>query len=176
MPSAQVRNQAMQALNGADLDDVENKNWGAEWYDSTGMVGFNSGSGAFTLNLDTERINSAPEVFVMASDVLTILEAGLYLFSIQCMVSQNGTTNVATNHVVLQEDPDTGVFASLPHAASFFSMPNLISVATGNVVTLVQVGINYRYRVRLNQLYGSSNVNTVPDGSKLTVVRLFKNG
>lgn len=177
MPSAQTRNASMQQLNSADLLDVEDRNFGAEWYDSIGGQDFTLGGGPFTLNLDTEKINSAPTVFTIASDIVTLTEAGLYLFSFQLMAVHDGGSSACVNRVWLEEDPDTTVFAEALPAVNYFPMAAIsASVSTGIVTSLIQVGINYRYRIRFQQSYGSSPLTTVADGSKLSIVRLFKNG
>jgi len=174
MPIVQTRNASMQQLNSADELDVENNNFGAEWYDHTGGQNFNLGSGIFTLNLDTQRMNSAPSVYSMGFDILTIGEAGLYLFSWQIMVSANG---LSLTHAWLEQDPDTSVFAAIPSAVTYFQTFNGLTGPTTAVVTnLIQVGIDYRYRIRFEQSHGSTPATTVLDGSKLSVVRLFKNG
>lgn len=177
MPLIQERNASAQELGSADHLNVQDRNWGAEWYDHAGGQSFQVGGGPFTLNLDTEKLNSAPSVFTLASDIVTITEAGLYLFTFQLMAIQNGGSSACVNHLYLEQDPATGVFATYLPATTYFPMaPISSSVSTGNVVSLVQVGINYRYRIRFEQSYGSSPLLTVADGSKLSIVRLFKNG
>lgn len=174
MPIVQTRNASMQELNSADALDVENNNFGAEWYDHTGGQSFQLGSGTFTLNLDTERINSAPEFYSMAADILTLADAGLYLFSWQLMVSANG---LGVTHAWLEQDPATAVFAAVPSAVTYFPTVNGITgLSTAVVTNLIQVGLSYRYRIRFEQSHGSTPTVTVLDGSKLSVVRLFKNG
>lgn len=174
MASMQTRNASMQQLNSADALDVEDRNFGAEWYDHAGGQSFQLGTGPHLLNLDTEKLNSAPEFYAMVSDILTIAEAGLYLFSFQFMASTNGN---AVSHVWLEEDPDTGVFAVALPATAYFPTPASINgISTVTVTSLIQVGIDYRYRIRFEQSHGSTPATTVADGSKLSVVRLFKNG
>lgn len=174
MPIVQTRNASMQQLNSADALDVENNNFSAEWYDHAGGQSFLLGNGPFTLNLDTERINAAPTVYSMATDILTIVDAGLYLFSWQLMVSANG---LGVTHAWLEQDPDTGTFALVPSAVTYFPTVNGITgLSTATVTNLIQVGLSYRYRIRFEQSHGSTPTVTVLDGSKLSVVRLFKNG
>lgn len=177
MPSAQVRNASMQQLSSADQLDVEDRNWGVEWYDSVGGQDFSLGTGPHTLNLDTEKINPAPEIFSISTDVVTIAEAGLYLFTFQLMAAHDGGSSACVVHAYLEEDPDTTVFAQVISAVTYFPMGAIASsISTGVVTALVQVGINYRYRIRFEESYGSSPLTTVADGSKLSIVRLFKNG
>lgn len=176
MPVIQTRNTEAQLLGSPDHLQTDDRNFAGEWYDATGGQDFILGGGPYTLNLDTEKINSAPEVFDMSSDILTISAAGLYLFSFQLMVVHDGGSSAAANRVWLEEDPDTGSFAQSLPAVNYFPMASLASVSTGVCTALIQVGIDYRYRIRFEQSYGSTPLTTVADGSKLTVVRLFKNG
>lgn len=170
---AQRRNASMQALNGADLLPVDNKNFAAEWYDHAGGQAFIVGGGPYTLNLDTEKVNSAPTVYVMAADILTLVDAGLYLFSFQLMLSSNGN---GVTHAWLEQDPATGVFSTTLSSVTYFPTPAINGISTGTVTAILRAGINYRYRVRYEQSHGSTPCTTVADGSKLTVMRLFKNG
>lgn len=175
MPIVQTRNASMQQLNSADALDVEDNNFGGEWYDHAGGQSFTLGNPLFVLNLDTEKINSAPTIYSMASNILTIAEAGLYLFSYQVMVSSGGQ---AVTHAVLEQDPATGSFSVSIPAVTYFPTQGagLSGISTGVVTALIQVGINYRYRIRVEQSHGSTPMLTVADGSKLSVMRLFKNG
>lgn len=177
MPIAQLRNASLQELGSPDHLPTENKNFGALWYDATGGQAFSLGSGDSTLNLDTEKVNSAPEIFSLSSDVVTLLTAGLYLFSFQLMAIHNGGSSACVNRFWLEEDPDSGSFSTVLPAVNYFPMaaiPN--SASSGMVTTLLRAGIDYRYRIRFNQSYGSSPLLTVADGSYLSIVRLFKNG
>lgn len=177
MPTAQVRNASMQELGSADHLTTENKNFGAEWMDSAGGQAFTFGGGPFTLNLGQEILNSASEIFDLDTDIITISEAGLYQFSFQLMSIHNGGSSSCVNQVWLEEDPDTGIFSIKLPLVNYFPMaPISGSVGTGVVVGLLRVGIDYRYRVRFEQSYGSSPLLTVADGSKLSIVRLYKNG
>lgn len=177
MPTVGLRNASAQEIGSADHLPTENKNFGVEWYDSIGGQSFTLGGGPYTLNLDTAAVNSAPEIFEIASDTVTIREAGLYQFSFQLMSVHSGGSSACVNRVWLEEDPDTAVFTiSLPLVNYFPMAPISSSVSTGVVTGLLRVGIDYRYRVRFEQAYGSSPLATVADGSKLSIIRLYKNG
>lgn len=177
MPIVQERNASMQELNSADAQDIEDRNFGAEWYDSTGGQTFILGNAAIVLNLNTQRVNSAPTIFSMASSILTITEAGLYLFSYSVTLAQNGGSNINANHAYLEQDPATGTFAPITSLRNYFPVAPLASaIGSGMMTSIVQVGINYRYRVRVEQVTGSAPMITVANTSKLSVIRLFKNG
>lgn len=176
MPVVGHRNADAQEIGSTDHLSIFDRNFAGLWYDSVGGQNFLLGGGPFTLNLNNEKINSAPSDFIMSDDILTLAKAGLYLFSFQLMAIHNGGSSAAVNRVWLEQDPATGTFAELLPAVNYFPMAALASVSTGCVTTLVQVGINYRYRIRFQQSYGSTPLKTVSDGSALNVVRLFQNG
>lgn len=177
MTIAQKRNASMQQLNSADLLPVENKNFAAEWYDSAGGQSYLSGNPAFTVNLDTERVNTAPTVFALSSDIITLTDAGLYLFNFLVTVRQNGGSSAVVSRMWLEEDPDTGVFAEVPATMNYFSTAAISAASSsGFVSATLRVGINYRYRVRLEETSGSSSLITVANASYLNIIRLFKNG
>lgn len=177
MPTVQKRNDAMMQLNQADLLRVQDRNFAAQWYDATGGQSFSFGTAAFTVNLDTEQLNTAPTVYSMASDILTITEAGVYLFTAQVTTQQSGGSSAAVNHIWLEQDPATGTFALVTAAQTYFTMAAIPSAAgSGFIHAMLRVGINYRYRLRLEQPYGSSTMITLAGCSRLTVVRQWKNG
>lgn len=177
MPLLQVRNPSAQELGSTDHLDVEDRNFAAEWYDNAGGQTYTLGTSPFTINLTTERINSAPTIFSLASNIITISEAGLYLLHAQVMVQQNGGSSSVVSRFWLEQDPATTVFSEVVSTRSYIHQAPLSSaIASNSLNTLLQVGLNYRYRLRLEEAYGSSPLITVANGTKLTLTRLFKNG
>lgn len=177
MPVMQVRNAEAQALGYVDHLRTDDRNFAGEWYDSGNLsAGFVA---ATPMLLPAVRHNSAPEVYAMASNVLTIAEAGLYLFDYTLFANPPSTTHTSF-YCYLEQDPATGVFAAVPAS---MSVGVTISGSSGAAHTsvLLRVGINYRYRVMAatfgvtHTMVGSSGGNTYY-GSRLSVVRLFKNG
>ena len=170
MPIGQVRNASMQGLGSADHLPVENKNFGAEWYDSVGGTGF---IGATTVPLAGELVNPAPTVFDLSSNILTITEAGLYLFLYAVTAANSGSAEIIFQSY-LEEDPDTTTFATIPGTtgvATFFAGSGTIFNSS-----LLRVGINYRYRLIVARIGGAVTPTLVQNQSKLSVVRLYKNG
>lgn len=170
MPSAQVRNASMQQLNQADQLDVEDRNFGAEWYDGVGGTGF---LGATVVPLGTTRHNSAPEIYSLASNILTILEAGLYSLFFSATAANSGSAELITS-MFLEEDPDTGIFATVPASETYTTWFNGWGTMYNSV--LLQVGIDYRYRLVVQRVGGTVTPTLLANGSKLSVVRWFKNG
>jgi len=166
MPIAQVRNASMQQLNSADLLSVKDRNFGAEWVDGAGGATFTA---ATTVPLATERINPAPELFVMNSNILTITEAGLFLFHFAVTASHSGSGELVFQ-ITLEEDPDTGSFAEIPGTIAYATFFNGFGTAVNSA--LVRTQADYRYRLRVASLSGGTN-SLVQNGSKLSVVRLY---
>lgn len=170
MPSAQVRNSSMQQLNSADLLDVEDRNFGAEWYDSVGGTTF---LGSTVVPLGTTRHNAAPEIFDLDSNIVTILEAGLYLFLFSATASQSGSAEMIIA-MSLDEDPDTGSFSVVPGTLTYMTFFNGSGTLYNSAV--VRVGLNYRYRLAVSRVGGAVTPTLLQNGSKLAIIRLFKNG
>lgn len=172
MPVAQRRNDAMQQLNSVDQASIKDRNFAGEWYDNSGGVAFDS---AIVLNLDTERINTAPTVFVMAADILTITEAGVYKFEYKVTASHSSGSSAAVLAIYLEEDPATGSFAIVP-ASIHYATQHTVGFNSAQSNVILRVGINYRYRVRVARSSGSDQLLTTNSASKLSVVRMWKNG
>lgn len=170
MPIAQVRNASMQEIGSTDHLKTDNKNFGAEWYDSAGGTTFID---AVTVPLAGEKINTAPTVFSMDSGVLTVTEAGLYLFNFSVTVNNSGSDEMIFQ-AFLQEDPATGTFATVIGTSTY----GTLFAGNGSVFnsSLVRAGISYRYRIRASRHGGVVSSQLLQNGSKLSVVRLFKNG
>lgn len=171
-PTAQKRNASMQALNGVDMLHIDNKNFAAEYYDGPGGQTFTS---AVTVNLDTEKLNAAPTVFSLTADIITLLEAGLYLFNFCATASHSSGSSNATIAVWLEEDPATGSFAIIPGTICY-AVINTVGFVTAVNSSIIRAGIDYRYRLQIARTSGSDTMITVANQSKVSILRLFKNG
>lgn len=170
MPIVQGRNASMQQLNSPDVLNVENNNFCAEWYDGVGGTNFLA---ATTVPLATERQNAAPEIFTMASNILTIAEAGLYLFNFAVTGANSGSAEMIAL-MTLDEDPATAVFATVPGTLTYGTWFNGSGTLYNSAV--LRVGIAYRYRLSISRIGGSVTPSLVQNASHLSVIRLFKNG
>jgi hypothetical protein len=169
MPVVGLRNADAQAINSADQLDVEDRNFGAEWYDAAGGTSFSTDT---VVPLTTTRHNSAPEIYSMTSNILTILEAGLYFFNFAVTAQHVGSSELVF-FSRLEEDPDSGSFAQVPGTLTYTTF--FAGQGTGFNSALIRVGIDYRYRLVVSSLSGGSN-SLFANSSKLSVIRLFKNG
>lgn len=169
MPTAQVRNASMQELGSVDHLSINDRNFGAEWYDAVGGVSFIADQ---VVPLGTTRHNSAPEIYAMSGGVLTIAQAGLYFLHFCVTVSQSVTTEVIWS-AFLQEDPDTGVFDYIPGTEGYNTF--FAHRGTAQNTAFVQAGQNYRYRIIARRIGGMDSLTLVPVSSRLGVTCLFGN-
>lgn len=169
MPTVGIRNNDAQQIGSTDHLDVEDRNFGAEWYDGAGGTSFATDT---VVPLATTRHNSAPEIYSLASNILTVLEAGLYFFSFAVTAQHAGSSELIF-FSRLQEDPDTGTFADIPGTITYTTF--FAGQGTAFNSALLRVGLDYRYRIIVSSLSGGSN-SLFQNGSKLSVFRLFKNG
>lgn len=170
MPTVGLRNAEAQGIGSTDHLSINDRNFAAEWYDSAGGTGFLA---ATTVPLAATRHNSAPEIFSLASNILTLIEAGLYLLLFSVSVQQSGSAEMIYQ-AYLEEDPATTVFTTIPGTLStctFFA-------GSGSLCNYVMLraGLSYRYRLQVQRLGGAVTPTLVQNGSKLSVLRLFKNG
>lgn len=174
MTVAQVRNAEMVALLSADLLSSKDKNVAIEVYDFNGGQDFSSAT-PFTVNLDTARFNFFPEVFTLSSNILTVLEAGIYQVNWRITVGYDSGFFPAAAVAWLEEDPATGTFVEV-HSSKGFLQLSGVSWATVQIVNYLHVAANSRYRLRLARDGGSDTLTTLPRGASLSVMRLLKAG
>jgi hypothetical protein len=168
MTVIQTRNAEAAALESTDHLSTNDRNFSAEWLDA---VGGQSTSEAVTVTLATQVHNFAPEVFDMASNILTILEGGFYQLAYTIYVQKSGS-NEGSFYAFLEEDPATGTFTEIPGTRSTATAFN--GPASGSSLTNRYVLPNYRYRLRF-ATFGVT-FSTVGGFTKLSAVRFFKNG
>lgn len=167
MPIVQERNSEAQLLGSVDHLFYDDRNFCGEWIDSAGGTAFIS---ATVLPLATARHHFFTEAFTMASNILTVLTAGFYLFDWSVYATKSGSTE-GSFYVVLQQDPATGTFADLPaskQVTTCFAAPGSIH---NSLILLAEA--NYRYRVILAS-FGVTFTTSAND-SRFSVMRLFKN-
>lgn len=172
MPQSQRRNGPMQDLNKADLLSHHDRNFAGEWYDGPGGQTFTS---AITVNLDTERLNTAPNAFTLLSDIVTVYEAGIHLLHFCVTSSHNSGSSPAVITAWLEEDPATNSFAIVPGTV-MYATAHTTGYVSNVGMAILRIGIGYRYRVRVAVASGGDTFVTNSNQSKLSIVRLWKNG
>lgn len=173
----QQRNAEMTSLASSDLLSVNDKNAAIQVYDASGLGSFTLGV-TLQVALDTLSFsNHFPEVFSFESNVITVLEHGLYHFYGSSTATQAGGSSAAGLNVWIDEDPATGVWALLPVSSSYYTVPAISAArASGSFSFTKHVAPGYRYRMRTTQHSGSGPFTTVAGMSLLGIIRLFKTG
>jgi hypothetical protein len=169
MPAIQTRNADMQMLGGADHLRSLDRNFLFEAYHNSS----NSFTAETVLGLDTQRLNHAPEYFLLASNILTVMEAGVYLFNLRSAMQMSGGV-AGQAAFYLQQDPATGTFATVPAALSYVYLPANLNASVQIVVPLL-VGFNYRYRIAAIRTSGTGTVSTVNQTTTLSAILLYNN-
>jgi hypothetical protein len=103
---------------------------------------------------------------------MTLTTAGLFLFMVRISLQASSTDHEAA--FFLEEDPDTGIWATILGSTAYVGIPGSMR-QTVQMVTLVRAGLNYRYRVSMLRTTGAGTISTVGN-PVMTVVRLFQNG
>lgn len=166
MPIVQERNSESQLLGSVDHLFYEDRQFCAEWIDSAGGLSF---SAVVTVPWATARHNFFPLLYTMSAGVLTLLEAGFYIFDWTLYCSKAGVTE-GSFYSYLEQDPATGTFAEVTASrtnVTTFSPPGVLH----NTLVL-RAQANYRYRVQV-ATFGAT-FTTVANQSRLSVIRLFR--
>lgn len=169
MPAIQTRNADAQLLGSVDHLFARDRNFVFEAY--------HNGSNLFTvetvLGLDVVRQNFTEELYDLSGNILTLYAAGVYLFSFRSSFSISGG-GVGQAAFYLQEDPATGVFATVPVALGYVYLPASLN-NTLQITVPLRVGLNYRYRLAAVRTSGGGNVSTINQTTTLSAVLLYNN-
>lgn len=169
MPAIQQRNDEQAGLLQADFLTVDDRNVAWSVFDGAGNTFTSEETQAF----NQTRINMAPALFSFDGSVLTLMEAGIYQMAVHASVANIGGTGLAEASIFLQQDPATGVFATLPGMSAGVYVPAGANWRNcGAFSGVVLAGANYRYRVRVARVNGADTLALPLQGSGWTVVRL----
>lgn len=135
-------------------------------FDNTGGDNISTG---ITVNLDTERKNSDPTVFDLASDVLTINQSGTYTFQFRVGATLTAGTRGAIR-AFMEEDTGGGFTEIEGTRAYAYGRITTYPEATAVGFFTMDVASGSAYRVR--SLVESGTFSTVADGSSLVVTKV----
>lgn len=169
MPAIQTRNADMQMLGYPDHLRAQDRNFIFEAYHNSS----NSFTAEAVLGLDTIRLNHAPEYFQLAASVLTIDEAGVYLFNLRSTMTMSGGA-AGQAAFYLQQDPATGTFTTVLAALAYVYLPASLNASVQIVVPLL-VGENYRYRIAAIRTSGAGTISTLSQTTTLSTLLLYNN-
>lgn len=171
MPSAQIRNAEMINLARADLLNAADRNIAFFAYNSATSLSFSSGFVA----LDTQVVNTAPTVYALASNIFTILEAGVYKFTVKVTVGHgSGSANLVAA-LTLDEDPNTGSYAAVPGSLSYWGVLGA-SYASGHSTIIRRVLPDYKYKIAVSRQSTTDSLVMLALTCTLNVERLYKLG
>lgn len=172
MPIMQERNSEAWMLGGVDHLRFDDRNFPIDIY-NTGSESFTS---EVTLGLDTVRYNPAPEVYTLASSILSIHIPGYYLVNFRTTLTMTGG-GAGQAIISLKQDPATGTFATVLATLSYVYLPPALnqSMQLTTPVLVTGAGI-FRYIIVGIRASGAGNVNTISGSTALNVVRLYQNG
>lgn len=169
MPVTQTRNADAQLLGSVDHLWARDRNFAFEAYGG-GAENFTSET---VFGLSTIRQNYTPELFDLSSNILTIFEAGVYLFSVRSTLTMTGG-GAGQALVYLQQDPATGTFTSVVSSLTYVYIPPALNTTFQMVIPLL-VGLDYRYRIAGIRTSGSGNVQTLNQSNNLAAILLLNN-
>ena len=169
MPISQVRNSDAQLLGSADHGLAKDKNFVFEAYHSSS----NTFTAETVLSLNVVRQNFTEELYDLTSNVLTLYQAGVYLFNLRTSFSMSGGV-AGQAAFYLQEDPATGVFATVLASVGYAYIPASLNT-TLQISVPLRVGSNYRYRLAAIRSSGTGNVSTVSQATTLSAILLYNN-
>lgn len=145
MAIAQVRNDEMVGLLGADLLPATDRNLAAEFYVSNEAFTF---AAPHVVPLAATWLNLAPTLFTLdaVNYNVTITQAGIYRFDYDIGFDRSSGAEEATAIWWLEQDPATGTFTQVSYS---WTVGNLrtVGAASCHGSKLMRVGTNYRYRL-----------------------------
>lgn len=152
--------------------DTAGVNDAIDVYDNTGGDTF-TGT-AITVNLDTVRKNTDSSLYSLASDEVTIASTGVYLVNFR--IGTDGQTGTARSIARgwIELDPATGSFAEIDGTRVYMYCRQVDrGEGTGSASLVLDVtAANSKLRLRVIREAGADTLQTITDGSNLTIVRL----
>jgi hypothetical protein len=141
-------------------------------------VAANNNDGAFP-STDTDKIEwtedfcSHQDVFVFASDTLTITRAGLYKFTYNVTLGINNGSNRTEGGIAILRTPDGGSIAVVDGSVTstynrFVEGGGLASRATGAATILINVAADDVFQINFAKICDTSDatkLKTLPEGT-----------
>lgn len=172
MADCQERNCVMVGLLGADMASAADRNLAFRAYDSAGGQLF-TGT-AITVALGTVALNTAPLLFDLASNVLEVTTAGIFLVHFQTGAAYHlgPGDGSGTMEAFLEVDTGSG-FAGVAGSLVYFNtLPGPMGPASGGGTLVLRLGEGDKLRLRLRREDGADSMRTVAGASWLSVVSL----
>jgi hypothetical protein len=137
-------------------------------YDNVGGNAITTTTG--TVDIDTERTNSHPDIFVFLNDELQINMAGDYEFNLR-ITTRGLQSNRATVTLFLEQLEPGGTYTEVQGTRATGYCRNATNRdGTANVTCIIPVGVGDKFRMRAFVI--NNTCNQTPDGTSMTVKRL----
>lgn len=166
----QSRNAEAQMLGSPDHLFARDRNFAFSAYNTSGETY----TSTTVLGLNTVTVNHAPEIFQLASNILTVATPGVYLVRIHGVMSMSGG-GAGQAVVYLEEDPATASFSTVLSTQTYVYLPASLQGSFECNAIVHAAGFNFRYRIASLRTSGAGNVNTINGTVSLAAVLLYNN-
>lgn len=130
------------------------------------------GSGPATITFDTIRQNVGSSGFSLSSGELTIGAAGTYMIMYQVTAGMTNSTRTEANQV-LQRAPRFGSFSDVAGSlGGTYARTDLHDSTTASASVIYTVTAFDVFRVRMERVGGSGNMQAIANGCRLNVFRI----
>lgn len=166
---AQTRNDQMQGLLTADLLPATDRNLAAQFYNNTEPE---IAASAVTVPLDLTRVNTAPTLYSLADDAVTIAASGIYLIAAHMAIVHSSGTDPAT--VVGWLEVDAGAGFAEATATKFYAVVLGSGGGGGAAVTILRLLAGDVVRIRAVRDSGGDTLKfLVSGGCRLSLACLY---
>lgn len=127
-----------------------------------------------TIQIDTVRANSHPEIFAFASSELQINMSGIYSLEFRASADNDLTTTRSSARWWLERQAPGGSFAEIPGSRAFSYHrinTNGFDTANGKIIQEA-VAVGDKFRLRGDILAGAASLAVAGSGCSLTVRKL----
>lgn len=140
-------------------------------YDAAG--GNSVSSTLTTLNVDTERVNTHPDIFVLAADEVQINASGTYVFEYNASYDVSVATRTSARTLMEREAPG-GAFTAIPGTLSFgYHRQTTNGEDTHSAKFILDdVSAGDKFRIGGIILAGAAAITQIADGTSLTIRKL----
>jgi hypothetical protein len=142
-----------------------------DYFDCYDTSTTNVNSGA-VVPFSVTRQNSDGAIFALSSGVVTISETGVYLFQFQITTQITSGTGRSSSYAWLEEDTGGGFSAVAGSYQYMYNRTLGLGENTGSSSLILSVTSGYDYRVYCTRYAGSDTVETEPNASRLTIMKI----
>lgn len=141
-------------------------------YNSTGGTSVTSSSTELTI--DTERINTHPDIYSLDSDQVTIHMSGVYEIEYRATLNNDTGSTRTTSRAQLDRQDPGGSFTEVTASRSFgYNRNNTTGRDSLNAkVILENIAPDTKFRVSALIVAGATTLNQIPNATSMTIKKL----